>query len=404
MPRAEVVDCIRRFNAGREPERLRLKFQAMRGSAFAFLRGTAHLFWQDWSSEHESLNDAPFVWVTGDLHLDNVGSFLGDNRLVYFDLNDFDEGALAPATWELARFVASVYVGAASLELSARDATRLASAFLDAYVDALRDGKARWVERATAIGIVKDLLAAVRGRTREGLLDSRTLIRRGRRTLRIDGKRALAVGKRERRDVIEALRRFARTADDPEFYDVFDVARRVAGMPSLGLHRFVVLVRGDGSPDGNWLLDLKAARPSALAPYLKRRQPAWPNEADRIVRIQYRMQAISPALLHAVSMRRRYFVLRELQPSQDRLALEHWHGKLEQLREVMVTIGHLVAWAQLRSSSRDGSAPIDDLIEFAHRKSWRRELLRSARKCAATVRRDWQAFRRTPEETLMTNP
>jgi uncharacterized protein (DUF2252 family) len=399
----DVVERILTFNAGREPERLRLKFQAMRRNAFAFLRGTAHLYWQDWSSAHESSNDAPLVWATGDLHLENTGSFLGDTRLVYFDLNDFDESALAPATWEVSRFLTSVHVGAASLELSASDATHLASAFLDAYVEALRDGKARWIERATATGMVKELLAGAQGRTREALLDSRTVVRRGRRTLHIDGKRALAVGKRERRHVSEALHRFARTAADPEFYDVFDVARRVAGTASLGLERFVVLVRGSGSPHGNWLLDLKAARPSALAAYLERPQPSWPNEADRIVKIQYRMQAISPALLHAVSIRPRYFILRELQPSEDRLALAHWHGKLGRLREVMVTIGHLVAWAQLRSSSRDGSARIDDLIEFAHQKNWRRDLLRSTRACAATVQRDWQTFRRTPEENLISN-
>jgi len=399
----DVVERILQFNAGREPVRLKLKFQAMRRSAFAFLRGTAHLFWQDWSRAHPSLNDSPLVWATGDLHLENAGSFLGDNRLVYFDLNDFDESALAPATWEASRFLTSIHVGAASLELSASDASHLASAFLDAYVEALRDGKARWVERATTTGLVKDLLAGVRGRTREGLLDSRTLVRRGRRALRIDGKRALPVGKPERQHVIEALHRFARTAPDPEFYDVLDVARRVAGTASLGLERFVVLVRGNRSPDGNWLLDLKAARPSALASCLNRPQPSWPNEADRIVKIQYRMQAISPALLHAVSIRRRYFVLRELQPSEDRLALEHWYGKLGRLREVVVTIGRVVAWAQLRSSSRDGSARIDDLIEFAHRKNWRRELLRAARTCAATVQRDWRAFRRTPEDNLTSN-
>ncbi|HKW11371.1 MAG TPA: DUF2252 family protein [Gemmatimonadaceae bacterium] len=122
----------------------------------------------------------------GDLHLENVGSFRGDNRLVYFDLNDFDEGGLAPATWEIARFITSVHVAAASLELSAHDAASLAKAFLDAYAEALADGKARWVERATATGMVKELLASVKGRTREALLDSRTVLRGTRRRLRVD--------------------------------------------------------------------------------------------------------------------------------------------------------------------------------------------------------------------------
>jgi uncharacterized protein (DUF2252 family) len=391
--RRDVVERIARFNAGREPERLALKYEAMGRSAFAFLRGTAHLFWEDWRATHPAMDDAPYVWTTGDLHLENVGSFRGDNRLVYFDLNDFDESALAPATWEIARFVTSVHVGAASLELATRDAASLAKTFLDAYVEALADGKARWVERATATGMVKELLASVKRRTREALLDSRTVFRGKRRRLRVDGRRTLAIPKHDIAHVVQCIQDFARSTRDAQFYDVLDVARRVAGTASLGLERYVALVRGSGSPDGNWLLDLKEARPSALAAHLEHPQPLWPNEAERVVRVQHRMQAISPALLQSVSIRGRPFVLRELQPTEDRLALEHWHGRLGRLHKVMITVGHLVAWAQLRSSSRDGSARIDDLIELAHRPMWRRELLRTARAYATTVERDWRRFR-----------
>ena len=397
----DVVDRIARFNAEREPERLALKYAAMSRDAFAFFRATAHVFWEDWHATRQAIeggDEGPLVWTTGDLHLENVGSFRGDNRLVYFDLNDFDEAALAPAPWELARFVTSVHLAAASLELSTSDATHLARTFLDAYAEALADGKARWVERATARGMVKELLDNVKGRTREALLDARTLLGRKRRELRVDGRRTFPLDKRERAHVVDCIEDFARSTAHPRFYDVFDVARRVAGTSSLGLQRYVALVRGAGSPDGNWLLDVKEARPSALAPHLDHPQPPWPNEAERIVRIQHRMQAISPALLQAVSIRGRAFVLRELQPTEDRLALEHWHGRLGRLRKVMITIGHLVAWAQLRSSSRSGSAPADELIEFAHRPRWRRALLRSGRAYAAVVVRDWRTFRRVAAE------
>ena len=39
-------------------------------------------------------------------------------------------------------------------------------------------------------------------------------------------------------------------------------------MGSLGLDRYVVLVEGKGSPDGNYLLELKQCQPSALLPRL----------------------------------------------------------------------------------------------------------------------------------------
>ena len=109
MGQLDVVQRIQSFNFGREPERLRLKYQAMRADAFAFLRGTCHLFYEDWPRS-TPLNNAPATWICGDLHVENFGTYKGDNRLAYFDINDFDEAALAPSTWDLARFITSVLV------------------------------------------------------------------------------------------------------------------------------------------------------------------------------------------------------------------------------------------------------------------------------------------------------
>jgi uncharacterized protein (DUF2252 family) len=41
----DVAGAIAQFNAGREPERLQLKYRKMRSSAFAFFRGSCHLFY-----------------------------------------------------------------------------------------------------------------------------------------------------------------------------------------------------------------------------------------------------------------------------------------------------------------------------------------------------------------------
>jgi uncharacterized protein (DUF2252 family) len=87
--RTKLLDRIARFNHGRDPERLALKFEAMQKSAFAFFRGTCHLFCEDWPATSR-LNDTPVVWVCGDLHIENFGTYKGDNRLVYFDIADFD--------------------------------------------------------------------------------------------------------------------------------------------------------------------------------------------------------------------------------------------------------------------------------------------------------------------------
>jgi hypothetical protein len=89
-------------------------------------------------------------------------------------------------------------------------------------------------------------------------------------------------------------------------------------------------------------------------------------------------------------------VLRELQPVEDRLALAHWNGKLSRLRRVVVTMGESLAWAQLRSASRQGSSDIDALIKFGRGHVWREPVLEYARLYAGKTVRYWREFKRSP--------
>jgi len=392
VPPDSVVARIERFNAGRDPERLALKYRAMADNPFSFLRGTCHLFYADLPAGG-MLDEAPAAWICGDLHLENFGSYKGENRLSYFDINDFDEAILAPAHWELSRFLVSVLVAAEALSLQPPQAVALCHVFLDAYAAALLDGKARWVERATASGMVEDLLSGLQDRSRPDFLDSRTDRQGGKRRLRLDGKKALAVDDAGRRKVTDFMAAYAGTQSEPAFFEVLDVARRIAGTGSLGIERYVILVRGRGGADGNFLLDLKHAPGSALAPYVRLAQPPWASEAERVVGVQRRVQAVAPAFLAAATIGKRAYVLKELLPSQDRLALERWNGKLRRLQGVLQTMGELVAWAQLRSGGRQGSATADEWLAFgAAADSWRAPLLDYAQAYAQQVRQDWQDF------------
>ena len=99
------------------------------------------------------------------------------------------------------------------------------------------------------------------------------------------------------------------------------------------------------------------------------------------------MAFLQPVRLEAAS-----YVLRGLQPSEDRVALATWHKHLRRLEGVMQSMGELVAWGQLRSSGRDGSAIIDELIEFASQTRWRKEILDAAAHSAQQVHQDWKTF------------
>jgi uncharacterized protein (DUF2252 family) len=390
-----IVDRIIAFNRDREPERLALKYQRMRANSFAFFRGTCHIFYEDWT-KGGPLDAAPLGWLSGDLHLENFGSYKGDNRLGYFDLNDFDEAYLAPVTWDLARFVTSLYLASDTLDIGDGDTRTLGATFLDTYGRALHDGKPRWVERSTAEGMVRRLLRRVKQRTRRQLLDEITVGRRHGRTFNMDPAKRLVVSRADRAAVVAAMKAFAASEHCPEdfsggFMRVLDVARRIAGTGSLGIHRFSILVEGTGAPDGNFILDLKEARRSALAPYATAPQPHWPNEAARVVGVQWRSEAIAPALLHVVVMGKTSYVLKELQPSIDRLTISEATSG-QDLGLIMMTMGHVVAWSHLRGNGRQGSAIADELVTFGAERWWVRETLAFARRYRDVVKADFAEF------------
>lgn len=387
----DVIELLKADNTARDPERLKMKWAAMKGNPFVFLRGTCRLFYER-LPRAGLFKSAPPVWICGDLHLENFGSYKADNRLVHFDLNDFDEAVLAPASWELVRMLTSIRIATDALSASRAQALALPSAFLGAYAAELAAGKAYWIERDTAEGLVHTLLDSLRVRRRSAFLDGRTAIKGRRRHLKVDGRKALAVTDVQRAAVTKLIGKFAQQQPEPGFYQVLDVARRIAGTGSLGVDRYVILVEGKGSPHGNYLLDLKEAKSSSLLPRLRQEQPSWNSEAERVVTLQRRMQAVSMAFLQPVIMGGRSYVLRGLQPTEDRVTLGHAALADGGLVHTLATMGRLVAWAQLRSSGRQGSAAADELIDFGRREKWQRRLLDLSEDCAAQCRKDSAVF------------
>ena len=386
-----IVKRILAANMGRDAERVTIKYSAMRADPFVFLRGTCHLFY-DRLPKNGIFKSAPYTWCCGDLHLENFGTYKGDNRLAYFDINDFDEAALAPATWELARLVTSILVCAHSYGISNENAQVLSTQFLDAYAVALSIGKSRWVERETANGMVKELLDQLQLRTRADFLNDRTQKKGKMRCFRLDGKKTLPVSEERRTQVTKFMRDFAQNQHHAAFYNLIDVARRIAGTGSLGVDRYAILVEGKGSPDQNYLLDLKQALPSSIAKHLGAIQPKWNNDGERVVALQERMQAVSMAFLHPVVMDGTPYVLRALQPLEDRVPLVKYHKHIDYMVGAVRLMGECVAWAQLRSSGRQRSATADDLIDFANGNKWRSKLLKSAYESAGQVQADWRTY------------
>ncbi len=326
------------------------------------------------------------------MHLENFGSYKADNRLVYFDINDFDEAALAPLTWDVIRLATSILVAAPTLGLPKDEAKILCQTFLESYRSALATGKSYWVERDNTTGMVHYLLDSLRHRQRCDFLDRYTVLKEKKRHLMIDGKKALPITPKQRKKIIEWMNFFAEKQSDKKFFQVLDVAKRVAGTGSLGVDRYLLLVHGRGGINGNYLLDLKQSLPSSLVPHVNVPQPQWKTDAERTVTLQRRMQAVSMAFLQSVKIGKQSYVLRALLPTEDRVTLDLTLNSLKEFQALITVMAGLVASAHLRSSGRDGSAIADDLIAFSKKRKWSKQLLTIANDSAMQVEKDWITY------------
>ncbi len=387
----DIWELIQAFNSQRDRATLAQKYRKMRKNAFTFFRGTCHLFYRDLPQD-SIVSVAPSIWICGDLHLENFGAYKGDNRQIYFGIDDFDEGILAPCTWDIARLLTSIFLAVDSLSFRQADAENLARLFLHAYTTALSAGRIEEIVEANAKGIVADLLEDLHRRKRSEFLDERTNLVDNRRQLKIDGKKMLAIGKERYQSIARSIERWATSQVNPDFFEVLDIGFRIAGTGSLGLDRYLILVTGKGSPDNNYLLDFKQQLGSSLQPHVLIEQPQWKNPATRVIKIQQSVQSAPPALLAAVEFNGGSYSLRELQPTQDKITLKAGKINIAQLEKLIETMAQVTAAGHLNSSGKLGATIERDLIAFGNRLDWQKEVLIYTSRYAQQVQRDYRDF------------
>jgi uncharacterized protein (DUF2252 family) len=389
---ASIAQRVKAFNSNRLPAYTALKYQLMAENPFRFFRGACHLFYEDLQYS-DALPRYPLSWICGDLHLENFGTYRGDNRLVYFDVNDFDEGALAPAVWELSRMVTSIYTGLDSLGIKQKESTHVAELFLSRYSSTLATGKSRYIEPRTANGIVQDFLEKVCERRQKELIRQRTEDKNGRLILRIDRVRFFPLEKALRKELSAHLQAWMK--DDVllrKRYEVVDCAFRIAGTGSLGVKRYVFLVRQIKNADKYLLIDMKQTLSSCLHGRLNVTQPSWTSEAARVVAIQQRMQNVCPALLGTSRFRDDDYVIKEMQPTADRIDFMLLRDRHKDIECVVDDMALLTASAQLRSAGRQGAALPDELIAFGSDHHWQKPVMDYAANYAEQVKKDHKEY------------
>ena len=361
-----LLKRIRKFNADRDPEMVKLKYEALKESPFRFFRGTCHLFYED-LPEKSFILKSPETWICGDLHLENFGTFKGDNRLAYFDMNDFDESLLGPCLLDVVRLCTSVFLISDLVKIEKADCRKLIKLLLQSYASNLADGRIRYMEQRTSKGFIKDLLDHATQRTRLEMLRQRVKFSKSEVAIRHDELKAFAASNETQKLVKSSLKKWAKeNASAPDFYKVIDIANRATGTGSIGIERHLVLVAGKGKPDGYYLLDIKEANEPTGLRFLSLKQPNWKNEAQRLIAIQERVQSASPAYLNTIKIGSKWFVMKELQPLEDKIDFALLQKDPDKFTRLLTDMGAIVAWNNLRSGGRQGSAIADELMRFGN--------------------------------------
>jgi len=380
------------FNQELLPEKVQLKYEAMAENAFRFFRGTCHLFYEDLTAA-EPLPLSPLAWICGDLHIENFGSYKGDNKLIYFDLNDFDEAVLAPAAYEVVRMVTSIFIAFDNLEIEPEKALKMAQLFVKTYSATLAKGKALSIEPRTAKGIVCDFLRSAAKSGEKELLKKRTISKKKRIMLSLEDERHFKLDKKLRHELKYHINEWIKTSSDgPYNYEVISAVFRLAGTGSIGVKRYLFLLKSTNTKNKYLLLDMKQARPSSVQPYVHVQQLQWDNEAARVIGIQQRMQNVPAALLSTTVFRGDAFMIQELQPVKDTIKFKLLKKDYRDMYQVVDDMAALTASAQLRSGGMQGSGTIDELMAFGLDQGWQEKVITYAQHYANTIRKYYKSY------------
>ena len=386
---------IKDFHKNRREPTREMKYELMADNEFTFFRATCHLFYED-LADQAALRQGPSVWICGDLHLENFGSYRASNGLVYFDINDFDEALLAPASFEVVRFLCSIGMAADLWKYSSKEAEELMLVVMKAYTRQLAEGKAYAIERETSPPLIQEFFDMAERQKEKELIKTR--IDQKKEKLKIIKDKTFSADKETGQRVQESVNDFLK--ERYGFLKVKDVAFRIAGTGSLGVKRYVLLA-WDSRQDKWRLLDVKQALPSSLASYVHGAQPPWSSEAERIVAVQGLMQYAPPRFTGIVPIGEELFTLKQLQPSSQKIDHTLCHKKMKNVETVMTTMAQALGSAQIRSAARKGSADVESLIKFSAQSLWQANLIQTAVDYSNVMKGYFQEYRKLFKEGKM---
>jgi uncharacterized protein (DUF2252 family) len=266
-----------------DPRAFRRKFRKMAQDPFSFYRGSACLFYADVAEADDRYADerTSRVWIHGDLHAENYGTYINAAGILVFDVNDFDEAYLGHFGWDLKRMAASLALLGFVKALSDGTIAEMIETYARSYADQVRafnEGEDDEEFRLTldnTKGALRDVLLEARLRTRWHLLESLTNVEAHERVFK-DGPGVRPLEDDERDRVLSAYDAYLETIPEVKrqhsvSYRVKDVVGRVGfGIGSAGLPAYNLLVEGSSQAlENDVVLSMKqgnVAAPSSVVP------------------------------------------------------------------------------------------------------------------------------------------
>ncbi|MHA7217767.1 DUF2252 domain-containing protein [Arthrobacter sp. MDT1-48-3] len=358
-----------------DPLAFRARFRKMAADPYAFYRGSAALFYTDMAELDDAWADERTgrVWIHGDLHAENFGTYMSNQGRLTFDVNDFDEAYVGHFSWDLRRFVASLTLLCWQKALPSRAVRDLAHTYLEAYLGRVEDYVDN--EQSTfafgldnAEGSIYRVLQQARAARRTGLLDSLTLIEDYDRTFRDDGS-IRALDDDEYAEVADAFERYLGTVPDSErsrrrvFYRIKGiVGKKGFGIGSAGLPTYNVLIEGfDEAQENDIILTMKQSNIAAPSRIVRdeRVRGYFEDDGHRAVISQRSLQSHTDPFLGYTTIRGVSFVVSELSPYKRDLSWDDL-TEPEQMDPVLEALGQ--ATAKIHCSTDEDSD--HDLVPF----------------------------------------
>jgi uncharacterized protein (DUF2252 family) len=377
-----------------DPAAFRGKFRTMASDPHAFYRGSACLFYADVTAAEDPFadEDSGRIWVHGDLHVENFGTYLNSDGLLVFDVNDFDEAYLGHFTWDLQRFAASLALVGWQKALPEGDVRRLIGRYLraylsqvDAYEDSADDDFA--LHLANTEGPVHTALVAARRMRRADLLAEVTVRDGGDRWL-VEDETTRRLGKRERARVETAYEAYlesiprSKRSQRAIFYDLRDVVGKTGfGIGSAGLPAYNLLIEGISQAlDNDVLLSMKQANVPAVSRFVDSAEVDryFDHEGHRTAVSQRALQKHTDPLLGHTELDGVGYVVAEISPYEVDL---DWSQLTEpdDIAAVVDLLGR--ATAKIHCASDEDSD--EDLVDFQVESAIRRSLHRRRKEFTA---------------------